>query len=123
MRIYRYVDLQKQGIPYSRQYLARLERAGKFPKRFKLVAGTGQQGSVGWNADAIDEYLRARETAPVQNFLSVQQQQAARGIAQPAPASVKGRQIARRLEDEVENPAPQGDPAKKERQIARRAAG
>lgn len=63
MRIYRYPDLRAMGVPYTRQYLGYLERAGKFPPRFKLTEGAGQQGSVGWDADAVDEHFRLRANA------------------------------------------------------------
>ena len=40
--------------------LRQLEQQGLFPKRFKIVAGSGQQGATGWLESEIDEYVLAR---------------------------------------------------------------
>lgn len=57
-RIYNYADLKAAGFDFSNQHLRRLEEAGKFPKRFKLVPGAGMQGHVGWDGDEIDKHAR-----------------------------------------------------------------
>ncbi len=43
------------GIPYSFQHIARLEKAGKFPKRIKLG-----QNRVAWLSSAIVEWIENR---------------------------------------------------------------
>lgn len=49
-------DLYKLGIRYSRQHLDRLEKAGKFPRRVKLVPN----GRVGWLQSDIQAWLKIR---------------------------------------------------------------
>jgi prophage regulatory protein len=51
-------DLKAKGIGYHAVHLARLEAAGKFPKRIKLSEGVG--GRVGWLEDEIDAWILAR---------------------------------------------------------------
>lgn len=46
------------GIPYSFTHIARLEAAGKFPKRIRLG-----QGRVAWYARAIEEWIEERALA------------------------------------------------------------
>lgn len=43
------------GIPYSFQHIARLEKAGKFPKRIRLG-----QNRVAWLSSAIEEWIEDR---------------------------------------------------------------
>jgi len=43
------------GIPYSPQHIARLEAAGRFPKRIQLG-----QNRVAWLLKEIDEWLDER---------------------------------------------------------------
>ena len=43
------------GIPYSAQHIARLEAAGKFPKRVRLGGNR-----VAWLMSEIDEWVTAR---------------------------------------------------------------
>jgi len=43
------------GIPYSFQHIARLEKAGLFPKRIQLGAGR-----VAWYAHEIEEWIASR---------------------------------------------------------------
>jgi prophage regulatory protein len=43
------------GIPYSPQHIARLEKAGRFPKR--LVLG---QNRVAWLLSEVEEWLDVR---------------------------------------------------------------
>ena len=43
------------GIPYSPQHIARLEAAGKFPKRVRLG-----QNRVAWLLMEVEEWLDAR---------------------------------------------------------------
>ena len=40
--------------------IRQLENQGLFPKRFKIAAGSGQQGAVGWLESEIDEYVTGR---------------------------------------------------------------
>ena len=46
----------RKGIPYSRQYVDRLERADKFPTRIQLGGGN----SVAWLEHEVDEWLLSR---------------------------------------------------------------
>lgn len=43
------------GIPYSPQHIARLEKAGQFPKRIKLG-----QNRVAWLKVEIEEWIAGR---------------------------------------------------------------
>ncbi|HEY4115549.1 MAG TPA: AlpA family phage regulatory protein [Rhizomicrobium sp.] len=43
------------GIPYSPQHIARLEKAGRFPKRIPLG-----QNRVAWLLSEVDEWLKQR---------------------------------------------------------------
>ena len=43
------------GIPYSPQHIARLERAGRFPKRIQLG-----QNRVAWLLTEVEEWLDER---------------------------------------------------------------
>jgi prophage regulatory protein len=45
----------EKGIPYTRQYLSQLEKAGKFPKRVPI--GTGRFAKVFWLESEIDEWI------------------------------------------------------------------
>jgi prophage regulatory protein len=36
MKLVSYDDLKQMGIPFTRRHIARLEAAGKFPRRVKL---------------------------------------------------------------------------------------
>lgn len=55
-RVVRFSELrQLKGIPYSRQHVDRLEKAGNFPKRIKLGPAT-----VGWFEDELDALLEAK---------------------------------------------------------------
>jgi prophage regulatory protein len=49
----------KKGIPYTRQHLARLENAGRFPKRVKFPGGN----RVGWIEEEIDAMQAAMAAA------------------------------------------------------------
>ena len=55
--VYRATDLLRRGIPFTAMHLYRLEAAGKFPKRFKIIEG-GQ--SVAWVAAEVDAWMAAR---------------------------------------------------------------
>ena len=50
-RVYLFPDLKKIGIPWTRQYISRLEKAGRFPRRFRLgdrqVAGRPKRSTSG----------------------------------------------------------------------------
>jgi len=43
------------GIPYSFQHIARLEAAGRFPRRIQLG-----QCRVAWFAEEVEEWIDAR---------------------------------------------------------------
>ena len=45
----------KTLIPYSRQHIARLEQAGRFPKRVRL--GNGPRSRCGWVYDEVQEWI------------------------------------------------------------------
>ena len=58
-RILTYPELKlRKGIPYSRQHLERLEKAGEFPRRIQISAGR-----IGWYEHEIDEWLRKKADA------------------------------------------------------------
>ena len=50
----------RQLVPYTRQHLSRLERAGLFPKRVQIGANR-----VAWRADEITAWAEARSGARV----------------------------------------------------------
>ena len=52
-------DLREIGIDYSDVHLRRLEKAGTFPRRFKLDPNGGPHGAVGWNVPEIDQHIEA----------------------------------------------------------------
>jgi prophage regulatory protein len=60
-RVLTYEQLRER-IPYTRQHLSRLEKAGLFPKRIRLGPNR-----VGWLEDEVDEHVEraadARESA------------------------------------------------------------
>ena len=57
MRVLLYSDLRpRKGIRYTKVHLGRLEKAGRFPKRFYLGSGTG---TMAWAEDEVDDYLAA----------------------------------------------------------------
>jgi prophage regulatory protein len=49
-----------KGIPYTRQHLARLEKAGKFPARVQIGANR-----VGWLESEIDAHGRNLPRGPL----------------------------------------------------------
>jgi predicted DNA-binding transcriptional regulator AlpA len=62
-------DLKALGIEYSNQHLCRLEKAGNFPRRFKLSPIGGRFGAVVWDAQEIAEYLAKRRASSDPNVL------------------------------------------------------
>ena len=46
------------GIPYSHQHIARLEKAGKFPRRIQLGPCR-----VAWYCSAVEAWIASRPTA------------------------------------------------------------
>ena len=59
MRVLSYSDLiSEKGIRFSKVWLWRLERDGKFPKRVKLA-----EKRYGWLADEIESWLKARSAS------------------------------------------------------------
>ncbi len=52
-------DLRDRGVPYHRVHIARLERAGKFPRRVRL----NDAGRVAWVESEIDQYIAERVAA------------------------------------------------------------
>jgi prophage regulatory protein len=65
MKIYRFHDLKPAGVPFSKPHLYRLEKEGKFPKRFPLGAN-----SVAWVKEEVDQWLAdriaSRDAAPAE---------------------------------------------------------
>lgn len=59
LRIVSWAELS-QRIPYSRQHVARLEKAGRFPPRFALNPESGTRGRKGWLSQDIDAFIEAR---------------------------------------------------------------
>ena len=57
-RLYRFPDLRLAGVPYTRQYIGRLERAGKFPQHVDLG-----DNSIAWVAPEIDGWVEERVRA------------------------------------------------------------
>ena len=45
----------EKGIPWSRQYIRRLEKAGRFPHHINLGRNT-----IAWLEDALDAFLEQR---------------------------------------------------------------
>lgn len=58
-RVYRTPDVTRL-TGYSVFHLWRLERAGRFPRRFKLNGDGGARGAVGWVQAEVDEWLKQR---------------------------------------------------------------
>ena len=50
-------------VGYSQVHVHRLEKAGLFPKRFKLNANGGEYGAVGHYFGEVVAYLEARAAA------------------------------------------------------------
>jgi prophage regulatory protein len=55
-RLLTFPQLAKFGISYTRQHIARMERAGRFPKRVQLAPG----GRVCWHQAEIEDWLASR---------------------------------------------------------------
>ena len=57
MKFHRYKDLKRDfGIPFSRSYIDRLIKAGRFPPKVRLGPGT-----VGWTDEKMLAYIAERE--------------------------------------------------------------
>lgn len=54
-RLVTYKELRALGVPYSRQHVDRLERAGQFPQRRRLG-----QARVVWELIEIEEWIDTR---------------------------------------------------------------
>jgi len=52
MRFISFDDLRDKGINFSRSYLCRLQKAGKFPKSVKIGAAR-----IGWVEAEIDQWM------------------------------------------------------------------
>jgi len=61
MKFLSYPELKERGIPFSRPWLWRLEKEGRFPRRKYLGEKT-----ICWDADEIDRWMKSRNvsTAP-----------------------------------------------------------
>jgi prophage regulatory protein len=57
MTLVRFDALKDEGIPWSRVHLARLEKAGKFPKRVRLGGG------IAWLKSDLDQFKAAAVAA------------------------------------------------------------
>ena len=49
-------DLHTKGIPWSREHVRRMVKAGKFPSPFKL----SEKGRNFWSEEAVDRWLEER---------------------------------------------------------------
>jgi prophage regulatory protein len=59
MKVLSYPQLRKEkGIDLSRQHIARLEKAGLFPRKIKVSAGR-----VGWIDSELDDHLTSKKQA------------------------------------------------------------
>jgi prophage regulatory protein len=63
-RLITYPELQpKKGVPYTETHLARLEKAGRWPRRIKL-----SHRCIAWDEDEIDAHIEklaaARDVPP-----------------------------------------------------------
>ncbi len=59
MRILRAPDIEERtGL--SGEHIRRLELDGLFPRKFKLVPGTGRNGAVGWLESEVDQWISER---------------------------------------------------------------
>jgi prophage regulatory protein len=57
MTLVRFDALKDEGIPWSRTHIARLEKAGKFPKRVLLGGG------IAWLKSDLDQFKAAAVVA------------------------------------------------------------
>jgi len=57
-RLLTYDELRDHGVPYTRQHLDNLERAGKFPKRVAIG-----EFRIGWVEQEVDDYIEAKISA------------------------------------------------------------
>jgi prophage regulatory protein len=57
-------------VPYSRQHVARLERAGQFPRRVRVGPGR-----VAWRASEVQEWIESRRRGGLE--IPAQQRRAA----------------------------------------------
>jgi prophage regulatory protein len=58
MRMLSKHELEKKGIPFSRQHIHRLVKAGKFPRPVKIGENTNA-----WPEPEIEQYLKDRIAA------------------------------------------------------------
>jgi len=59
VRYYLFEDLRGLGIPFHIIHLSRLEKAGEFPKRYRLASNT----TSAWRVDEIEAWLASRTVA------------------------------------------------------------
>lgn len=57
-RLLTYPELREQGVVYTRQHLAKLEQAGKFPRRVALG-----EARVAWVEQEIIDWIEAKMAA------------------------------------------------------------
>lgn len=60
MKVLAFSDLRQKGIPYGRDHLRRLTKAGKFPKPYQL-----SESRIAWRESDIDEWLKTRPISRV----------------------------------------------------------
>jgi prophage regulatory protein len=61
--VLRFRDLKpRKGIDFSRMHLARLEAAGRFPRRIRL-----SENSVAWYENEIDAWLGAKAATRIED--------------------------------------------------------
>jgi prophage regulatory protein len=75
--------LRSRGVPYSRDHLRRLTKAGKFPKPFQL-----SEGRIAWRESDVDEWLETRPLCALDSSVSPN---VLVGLAQPVVAKASKR--------------------------------
>lgn len=51
----------KALVGLSDVHIQRLEAAGKFPRRIKLIPGSGRQGAVAWSFREVVDWIETRK--------------------------------------------------------------
>jgi prophage regulatory protein len=92
--VLRFRDLKpRKGIDFSRPHLARLEAAGRFPRRIRL-----SENSVAWYENEIDAWLGAKAATRVEDSKAASERAASRKperLAREAEAASEGNRAAR----------------------------
>ena len=59
MQVLRLRDVETR-TGFCGERIRQLEKAGQFPRRFKLTPDSGQNGAVGWLVNEIDDWISER---------------------------------------------------------------